>query len=146
MGPPARTLSNIKPVLLQHNDRRLRALVCFWLDTLLGGLFNTLLRIISTAYSSNEAQVNKTELVEQIAKSADITKASATRALDAVIEAVTTSLRNNDSVTLVGFGTFSVGERAARTGRNPRTKEAIKIAAAKVPKFKAGKALKDAVN
>ena len=90
--------------------------------------------------------MNKTELVEQIAKSADITKASATRALDAVIEAVTTSLRNNDSVTLVGFGTFSVGERAARTGRNPRTKEAIKIAAAKVPKFKAGKALKDAVN
>ena len=90
--------------------------------------------------------MNKTELVEQIAKSADITKASATRALDAMLEAVTTSLRNNDSVTLVGFGTFSVGERAARTGRNPRTKEAIKIAAAKVPKFKAGKALKDAVN
>ena len=90
--------------------------------------------------------MNKTELIEEIAKSADITKASAARALDAVLEAVTTSLRNNDSVTLVGFGTFSVGERAARTGRNPRTKEAIKIAAAKVPKFKAGKALKDAVN
>ena len=90
--------------------------------------------------------MNKTELIEEIAKSADITKASATRALDAVIEAVTTSLRNNDSVTLVGFGTFSVGERAARTGRNPRTKEAIQIASAKVPKFKAGKALKDAVN
>jgi DNA-binding protein HU-beta len=90
--------------------------------------------------------VNKTELIEEIAKSADITKASATRALDAVIEAVTTSLRNNDSVTLVGFGTFSVGERAARTGINPRTKEAIQIASAKVPKFKAGKALKDAVN
>ena len=90
--------------------------------------------------------MNKTELIEEIAKSADITKASATRALDAVIEAVTKSLRENDSVTLVGFGTFSVGERAARTGRNPRTKEAIQIAAAKVPKFKAGKALKDAVN
>ena len=90
--------------------------------------------------------MNKTELIEEIAKSADITKASATRALDAVIEAVTNSLRNNDSVTLVGFGTFSVGERAARTGRNPRTKEAIQIASAKVPKFKAGKALKDAVN
>ena len=90
--------------------------------------------------------MNKTELIEEIAKSADISKACATRALDAVIEAVTTSLRNNDSVTLVGFGTFSVGERAARTGRNPRTKEAIQIAAAKVPKFKAGKALKDAVN
>nr|WP_308610127.1 HU family DNA-binding protein [Massilia frigida] len=94
----------------------------------------------------NGAQVNKTELIEEIAKSADITKASATRALDAMIEAVTASLQKNDSVTLVGFGTFSVGERAARTGRNPRTKEAIKIAAAKVPKFKAGKALKDAVN
>nr|WP_229429902.1 MULTISPECIES: HU family DNA-binding protein [unclassified Massilia] len=91
-------------------------------------------------------RVNKTELIEEIAKSADITKASATRALDAMIEAVTTSLKNNDSVTLVGFGTFTVGERAARTGRDPRTKEPIKIKAAKVPKFKAGKALKDAVN
>lgn len=91
-------------------------------------------------------RVNKTELIEEIAKSADITKASATRALDAMMEAVTNSLKNNDSVTLVGFGTFSVGERAARTGRNPRTNEAIKIEAAKVPKFKAGKALKDAVN
>ncbi|HEY0010069.1 MAG TPA: HU family DNA-binding protein [Tepidisphaeraceae bacterium] len=90
--------------------------------------------------------MNKTELVEAIAKSADISKASATRALDAMLDAVTTTLRNNDSVTLVGFGTFTVGERAARTGRNPRTKEAIQIAAAKVPKFKAGKALKDAVN
>jgi DNA-binding protein HU-beta len=90
--------------------------------------------------------MNKTDLIEEIAKSADISKASATRALDAVLNAVTTSLANNDTVTLVGFGTFSVGERAARTGRNPRTKEEIKIAAAKVPKFKAGKALKDAVN
>jgi DNA-binding protein HU-beta len=90
--------------------------------------------------------VNKTELIEEIAKSADISKASATRALDAVLEAVTKTLRNNNSVTLVGFGTFSVGERAARTGRNPRTKEEISIPAAKVPKFKAGKALKDAVN
>ena len=99
-----------------------------------------------SAFFSNGAYVNKTELIEEIAKSADITKASATRALDAMIDAVTASLQKNDSVTLVGFGTFSVGERAARTGRNPRTKEAIKIAAAKVPKFKAGKALKDAVN
>jgi DNA-binding protein HU-beta len=90
--------------------------------------------------------VNKTELIEAIAKSADITKASATRALDAMMEAITTSLKQNDSVTLVGFGTFTVGDRAARTGRNPRTNETIKIAAAKVPKFKAGKALKDAVN
>lgn len=90
--------------------------------------------------------MNKTELIEEIARSADITKASATRALDAMIEAVTTSLQKNDTVTLVGFGTFSVGERAARTGRNPRTKETIKIEAQRVPKFKAGKALKDAVN
>jgi DNA-binding protein HU-beta len=90
--------------------------------------------------------VNKTELIAYIATSADISKASAERALDAMMEAVTTSLQKNDSVTLVGFGSFSVGERAARTGRNPRTKEAIKIEAARVPKFKAGKALKDAVN
>ena len=90
--------------------------------------------------------MNKTELIEEIAKSADLTKASAARALDAMIDAVTASLKNNDSVTLVGFGTFTVGERAARTGRDPRTKEAIQIKAAKVPKFKAGKALKDAVN
>jgi DNA-binding protein HU-beta len=96
---------------------------------------------------SNEGkEVNKTELIEEIAKSADLTKASAARALDAMIEAVTNTLKNKDSVTLVGFGTFTVGERAARTGRDPRTKEAIKIKAAKVPKFKAGKALKDAVN
>jgi DNA-binding protein HU-beta len=90
--------------------------------------------------------VNKTDLIEHIAKSADISKASATRALDAVIDAVTISLRKDDSVTLVGFGTFTVSTRAERTGRNPRTKEAITIAAARVPKFKAGKALKDAVN
>ncbi|CAH0192005.1 DNA-binding protein HU-beta [Massilia sp. Bi118] len=96
---------------------------------------------------SNEGkEVNKTELIEEIAKSADLTKASAARALDAMIDAVTTTLKNKDSVTLVGFGTFTVGERAARTGRDPRTKEAIKIKAANVPKFKAGKALKDAVN
>ncbi|MFS2016849.1 HU family DNA-binding protein [Massilia sp. CT11-108] len=102
------------------------------------------------AYRVQNAQrgkkVNKTELIEEIAKSADLTKASAARALDAMIDAVTNTLKNNDSVTLVGFGTFTVGERAARTGRDPRTKEAIKIKAAKVPKFKAGKALKDAVN
>lgn len=90
--------------------------------------------------------MNKTELIEHIAKSADISKAAAARSLDAVIDAVTTSLKNNDSVTLVGFGTFSVGERAARSGRNPRTGEVINIESAKVPKFKAGKLLKDAVN
>jgi DNA-binding protein HU-beta len=90
--------------------------------------------------------VNKTELIDHIAKSADISKAAATRALDALIGGVRTTLKKNGSVTLVGFGTFSVGKRAARTGRNPRTGEAIKIKAAKVPKFKPGKALKDALN
>ena len=90
--------------------------------------------------------VNKTELIDHIAEKADISKAASARALDAVIGGVTETLKNNDSVTLVGFGTFSVSERAERTGRNPRTKEAITIEAAKVPKFKAGKALKDAVN
>eukprot|EP01133_Synstelium_polycarpum_P018753 gene18753-22428_t len=82
--------------------------------------------------------VNKTELIDHIAEKADISKAAAARALDAVIGGVTETLKNNDSVTLVGFGTFSVSERAERTGRNPRTKEAITIEAAKVPKFKAG--------
>ena len=90
--------------------------------------------------------MNKTELIDHIAITADISKAAAARALDAVIGGVTAALKKDDSVTLVGFGTFSVGQRAERTGRNPRTKEAIKIDAAKVPKFKAGKALKDAVN
>lgn len=90
--------------------------------------------------------MNKTELIDEIAKSADISKASATRALEAVIEAVTSTLKHDGSVTLAGFGTFAVGDRAARVGRNPRTGEEIQIAAAKVPKFKPGKALKDAVN
>jgi DNA-binding protein HU-beta len=92
------------------------------------------------------ASVNKTELIDHIAGSADISKAAATRALDAMIGAVKTTLKKNGSVTLVGFGTFSVGKRAARTGRNPRTGDAIKIKAAKVPKFRPGKALKDALN
>ncbi|TDK68701.1 HU family DNA-binding protein [Sapientia aquatica] len=90
--------------------------------------------------------MNKTELIEHIAKTADISKAAATRSLDAVIGAVKVTLKKNGTVTLVGFGTFSVGKRAARVGRNPRTGEAIKIKSAKVPKFKPGKGLKDAVN
>lgn len=90
--------------------------------------------------------MNKSELIDQIAKSADISKAAAGRALDATVEAVTTTLKKGGMVTLVGFGTFYVGKRAARTGRNPRTGAAIKIKAAKVPKFRAGKALKDTVN
>ena len=90
--------------------------------------------------------MNKTELIDHIAKQADISKAASARALEAVIGAVKTTLKKNSSVTLVGFGTFSVGKRAARTGRNPRTGAAIKIKAAKVPKFKPGKGLKDALN
>jgi DNA-binding protein HU-beta len=90
--------------------------------------------------------VNKTELIEHIAKHADISKAAATRALESTIGAVKTTLKKGGSVSLVGFGTFAVGKRAARTGRNPRTGDAIKIKAAKVPKFRPGKALKDALN
>jgi DNA-binding protein HU-beta len=90
--------------------------------------------------------VNKSELIEAIAKNADLSKAAAGRALDAVLAAVQQSLKKGNAVTLVGFGTFYVGKRAARTGRNPRTGATIKIKAAKVPKFRAGKALKDAIN
>jgi len=90
--------------------------------------------------------VNKSELIEAIAASADIPKAAAGRALDAMVDNVTGALQKGDQVVLVGFGTFSVKERAARTGRNPQTGDEIQIAAAKVPSFKAGKALKDAVN
>ncbi len=90
--------------------------------------------------------MNKQELIENIAASADITKAAAGRALDSMIASRVYSLKHGDSVVLVGFGTFSVRDRAARTGRNPQTGEEIQIKAAKVPAFKAGKALKDAVN
>jgi DNA-binding protein HU-beta len=90
--------------------------------------------------------VNKTELIDQIANDADISKASATRALDSALAAIAATLRMGGSVSLVGFGTFEVGQRAARAGRNPRTGESIKIEEAKVPKFRAGKALKDALN
>ena len=90
--------------------------------------------------------MNKAELIESIAKTADVSKAAATRALDGTIKAISTALKKGDVVTLVGFGSFYVGKRTARTGRNPRTGAAIKIKAAKVPKFRAGKALKDAIN
>jgi len=89
--------------------------------------------------------VNKGELIEHIAKQADLSKAAASRALEAVIGGVRTTLKKGGTVSLVGFGTFSVTKRAARTGRNPRTGAAIKIKAAKVPKFRPGKALKDAL-
>ena len=90
--------------------------------------------------------MNKGELIEAVAQSTDLSRADATRAVDAVIDNVTRTLQRGGSVSLVGFGTFSVKKRAARTGRNPRTGETIQIAASNVPGFKAGKALKDAVN
>jgi DNA-binding protein HU-beta len=90
--------------------------------------------------------VNKSELIEVIAKQADISKAAAGRALDAMVAGVTKALKKGDTVSLVGFGTFSVTKRAGRTGRNPRTGEAIKIKSSKVPKFRPGKALKDTLN
>ena len=89
--------------------------------------------------------MNKNELIEQIAVSADITKAKAALAVEAFIEAVTDSLKKGEDVALVGFGTFTLSERAARTGRNPQTGAVIEIAASKQPKFCAGKKLKDAV-
>lgn len=90
--------------------------------------------------------MNKSQLVDKIAADADISKAAAGRVLDAFIAAVTDSLKSGDDVALVGFGSFVVKERAARTGRNPQTGKEITIAAAKVPGFRAGKVLKDAVN
>ena len=93
-----------------------------------------------------ETIVNKAELIEAIAAAADISKASAERALDGATNAISGALKSGDQVTIVGFGSFYVGERGARTGRNPRTGETIQIAASKSPKFRAGKALKDAVN
>ena len=89
--------------------------------------------------------MNKSELIEAIAQEAGISKAAAAKALDATTNAVTNALKNGDTVTLVGFGTFYVGERAERQGRNPKTGTPLTIAAAKTPKFRAGKALKDAL-
>ncbi len=90
--------------------------------------------------------VNKTELIEHIAKQADISKAAATRALDSMIGGVMSTLKKGGSVSIIGFGTFAVTKRAARSGRNPRTGATIKIKSAKVPKFRPGKALKDHLN
>jgi DNA-binding protein HU-beta len=90
--------------------------------------------------------VNKAEMIDEIAQAAEISKSAAERAIDALVGAVKTSLKKGDDVTLVGFGTFYPSERAARTGRNPRTGETLQIAASRVPKFRAGKALKDAIN
>ena len=90
--------------------------------------------------------MNKGELIESVAASAGMSRADATKAVDAVLESITRTLAGGGGVSLVGFGTFSVKARAARMGRNPRTGEAIQIKASNVPGFKAGKALKDAVN
>ena len=90
--------------------------------------------------------MNKGDLVEQIAQAAEISKSAAERAIDAMIVAVKSSLRKDEAVTLVGFGTFYAGKLAARTGRNPKTGAALDIKAARLPKFRAGKALKDAIN
>ena len=90
--------------------------------------------------------MNKTELIDAVADEAEVSKAEAGRAVDAVISSITKALKKGDSVTLVGFGTFQGRKRAARTGRNPKTGDTIKIKASKNPAFKAGKALKDAVN
>lgn len=89
--------------------------------------------------------MNKADLIEAVATSADLSKAAASRAVDSITKAVTKALKKGDTVTLVGFGTFTVRKRAARKGRNPQTGEVIKIKATKAPGFKAGKALKDAV-
>jgi DNA-binding protein HU-beta len=90
--------------------------------------------------------VNKADMIEQIAQAAEVSKSAAERAVDALVAAIKTSLRKGEMVTLVGFGTSYVGKRQARTGRNPRTGAELQIAATKVPKFRAGKALKDAIN
>lgn len=90
--------------------------------------------------------MNKSELIDAIAENSGLSKADSGRALDAFIDSISSALKNNDQVTIVGFGTFLVRQRSARTGRNPQTGAEIQIAAANVPAFKPGKALKDAVN
>ncbi|MDA8420638.1 MAG: HU family DNA-binding protein [Pseudomonadota bacterium] len=90
--------------------------------------------------------MNKAELVDKVIQATELNKASASRAVDAVFDSIASALKDGDQVTIVGFGTFSVSSRAARTGRNPRTGDTIEIPASKNPKFKAGKGLKDAVN
>ena len=115
----------------------------FFMTVILSKLLKSALLIKINNRNNN---VNKTELIEHIASKSDISKAAATRALASIIDAVKKTLKKGDTVTLVGFGTFSVSKRAARTGRNPRTGAALKIKAAKVPRFKPGKGLKDALN
>jgi DNA-binding protein HU-beta len=94
----------------------------------------------------SKAPENKADLVEHMAEAADISKAAASRALNSLVEGITLSLQQGKSVSILGFGNFTVKARAARVGRNPKTGEPIQIAAANIPSFKAGKGLKDAVN
>ena len=89
--------------------------------------------------------MNKTELIQAVTEKADVSKKEATKIVESTFESITEALQNGEKIQLIGFGTFEVRERAARKGRNPRTKEDIEIPASKVPAFKAGKALKDAV-
>lgn len=90
--------------------------------------------------------MNKTELVDVVAEAADLSKASAGRAIDALLDSISDALKSGDQVSLVGFGTFAVKDRPARQGRNPQTGAAIEISAARIPGFKPGKSLKEAVN
>jgi DNA-binding protein HU-beta len=90
--------------------------------------------------------MNKTELIAAVAEKAELSKAASGKAVDAIVEAITEELKKGEKVTLIGFGTFETRDRAARTGRNPQTGKEIKIKASKAPAFKAGKALKEAVN
>jgi len=90
--------------------------------------------------------MNKSQLINAIAEESGLTKADAGRALDATLSSISTALKGGDSISLIGFGTFSVKARSARTGRNPQTGAAIQIKASKIPSFKAGKTLKDSVN
>ncbi len=90
--------------------------------------------------------MNKSELINAIAEHSNLSKADAGRSLDALLKTIETTLKSGDAVSLIGFGTFEVKDRAARTGRNPQTGREIQIAAAKVPSFKPGKGLKDSVN
>jgi DNA-binding protein HU-beta len=100
----------------------------------------------STTKTNGKYIMNKSELIDAVSNAAELSKSDAARAVDGVIASVTQALRSGDQVTVVGFGTFLVRQRNARLGRNPRTGETIQIKASKVPAFKAGKALKDAVN
>ncbi len=90
--------------------------------------------------------MNKTELIQAVAESSSLTKADATKAVDSVLDAITSSLQSGSEVRLAGFGTFAISQRKATTGRNPRTGEPIQIAAANLPKFRPGKGLREAVN